>query len=167
MAVHLTSITSTFFVSLLNRLGCKPPPPEGFDLINTVQPVTLVDSDISLPVIATTMLCDVPATTGEQAVPGAGVLLADTGALPAGNYNVLITVGLKAVAGGCDFIVERRNAANAANVWRQVRNLNVNGLAMFEQQFQARLSINERIRVETAVGGTSTVEANIWVQLVQ
>lgn len=165
--VHLTSITNTFFVNLLNRLGVKPPPPEGFDLINTVQPVSIVDTDIQLPVITTSMLLDVPVTTGEKAAPGAAVVLADTGALPAGTYNIHVTAGLSQTAvGSADFAVQRRDAANAANIWRQVHMIQFTGQTDYQWSAQVKLAVNERIRLITENASLATIEANLWFQQV-
>ena len=161
----LSSITNTFFVNLINRLGVRPPPPDGFDLINTVQPVTIVDSDISIPAILTTQLLDAPFSGGLIATPAAGAVLADTGQLPVGTYLVLITAGIANLsATGADIIIARRNAANAADVWRQclVLNLGVTSLVVF--QATVKILANERIRVTEQLVGSASVEVNIWVQ---
>lgn len=159
----LASITATFFVNLINRLGVRPPPDEGFLLSNVVQPVSIVDADIAIPAVLTTQVLGTPFSTGIQAAPGAGVLLADTGVQPAGNYSVLILVGVRNVAGGCDFVIERRNAANAANIWRQVGTLHLTNNGTYQVSFTARLELNERFRIETDTGGTNTIEANLWI----
>lgn len=169
MAIHLTSITSTFFINLLNRLGCKPPPPEGFDLINTVQPVSIVDSDISLPIVATTIPIDTVFTNGEIASPAANVVLADTGALIGGNYNALVMVGGdQAAAWGFDFRLQRRDAANAVSIWSQVFQLTNNNEGFLVLPFTFRAQVNERLRVITANAATAgtTVQASIWLQQV-
>src|SRR5256885_292105 len=88
----LARITNTFFVSLINRLGIRPPPPEGFEISSVVQPVSIVDSDIAIPATVSTTLMDTPFTGGEIVTPAAGALLADSGSQPAGNYNVVITI---------------------------------------------------------------------------
>src|SRR2546427_13101136 len=89
----LARITNTFFVSLINRLGIRPPPPEGFEISSVVQPVSIVDSDIAIPAAVSTTLMDTPVTRGEIVTPPADALLADSGSQPVGNYNVDITVG--------------------------------------------------------------------------
>jgi len=162
----LFTISSTFFVSLLTRLGVKPPPSEGFSLINTVQPVSIVDIDTTLPVVTTSMLLGVPGTAGPLAAPAAGTLLATTGALNAGNYNVTVWVGLTTAAGAGDFIIARRNAADAADIWRQQNKLSDATEGTFARTFQASLSLNERFSVRVAAGGAANIESNIWYQLV-
>ncbi|MFI5176716.1 MAG: hypothetical protein ACHQKY_17790, partial [Terriglobia bacterium] len=109
MAVHLTSITNTFFVNLLTRLGVKPPPADGFDLINTVQPVSLVDSDITLPTFQSTQLIDTPFTAGVQVAPAIGTILADTLAQAGGNFVAYISLSCDSPANDiADMIVARR-----------------------------------------------------------
>lgn len=165
MPPSLSQITANFFVNLITRLGVRPPPDSAFLLSNVVQPVTIVDTDIAIPAVTTTQLLDGAFSQGVQAAPGAAVLLADTGPQVAGNYNVLILVGSpNAAGGGTDYIVERRNAANAANIWRQVGSL-TNGTqgVIVALAFQAKLLLNERIRVETSTGGTGAIEVNIFL----
>jgi hypothetical protein len=166
----LSKITNTFFTNLINRLGVRPPPESAFFLDNVVKMVSLVDSDIALQAVLTTSVLDVPATQGEVASPvGAGALLADTGALPAGNYSIVIMVGSEGSAAAVyDFRVQRRDAANAANVWSQQFMANVVGVDSYQFQFTARLLVNERIRVITKNAATVgiSVQANIWSQLV-
>src|SRR2546428_13281613 len=89
----LARITNTFFVSLINRLGIRPPPPEGFEISSVVQPVSIVDSDIAIPATVLTTLMDTPLTGGEIVTPAAGALLDDSGSQPACNYKVFITLG--------------------------------------------------------------------------
>jgi hypothetical protein len=165
----LARITNTFFVNLVNRLGIRPPPPEGFELTSVVTPVSIVDSDISVPVISTTQLLDTPATAGEQVAPAPGATLADTGQLAAGTYNLMVTCS-------CDFLtagtlalrISRRNAADAADVWTQLLTIASSGSSYLLFQVSVRLLVNERIRLLTAGASPagSTVGGNIWVQLV-
>jgi hypothetical protein len=160
----LTKITANFFVGLINRLGVRPPPEEAFLLSNVVQPVSIVDSDIALPAVVTTQLLGSSFSQGLAAAPVAGgVLLADTGPQPLGNFNVLILVGQNNTAGGADFIIERRNAANAANIWRQVFATTTTAPSPFVFSAQVHLELNERIRVITEIGGTGDIEANIFL----
>jgi hypothetical protein len=165
----LSRITATFFVTLINRLGVRPPPPNGFELISTVQPVSLVDSDITIPTQLTTALLDVPASTGIAASPAAGTVLADTGALPAGNYNIVVTIGINNAGAGTvgDFSIARRNAANNADVWAQAGSVALTGTNFIVFAGQVRLLLNERIRVVTITIATVNYQANIWQVLVQ
>jgi len=54
-------------------------------------------------------------TEGEQTNPAAAFVLADTTALPAGTYDIVLT-GMLTLAAGLRFDFQHRNAANAANI---------------------------------------------------
>jgi hypothetical protein len=160
----LSQISNNFFLNLINRLGVRPPPPESFLLSNVVQPVTIVDSDISLPAILTTQTLDTASSTGPQAAPAAGTLLADTGALSAGIFSFFVSIGINAGANQCDFILGRRNAANAAYVWRQQGCVSPTGIGFITFSFTAKMLASERLRIEelAAGGALTSVEANIF-----
>jgi hypothetical protein len=86
---------------------------------------------------------------GQVAAPGAAVVIADSGALPAGIYMAEITLGYSAVAAaGKHISVEHRNAANAANI-AQLGLCPGGGQVAFKIA-RVVLAANERIR---AVGG--------------
>lgn len=161
---YLSRITNTFFVNLINRLGVRPPPPEGFELSNIVQPVSIVDSDIILTAIASTQVLDTP-FTGGVTIAGASTVLADTGAQAAGNYSVRVTIGLLniAVAAVADFSIQRRNAADSVTVWEQALTLTPGTQSFFEATMIVRLLAGERLRVWSVGGSTSTLIANIWI----
>ena len=171
LSTHLSSISNTFFVTLLNRLGVRPPPADGFDLINVVQPVTLVDSDIVLPVQHSTQLLDLPFTAGELTAPAINTVLADTGPQISGNYQVLIFVNFFDSAAAAIPIVSlaRRNAANAADIWAQniYGNSSVAAPAGFNLTYQFRLVLqtSERLRLTNLVAGGALQKyhANIWL----
>lgn len=167
----LSHITNTFFVSLINRLGVRPPPPDGFDLINTVQPVSIVDSDISLNAVASTILLDTPFTTGVNVAPGIGTVLADTGAQLLGNYQVFCLMSVSDHAVFPSLGLERRDAANAANIWAQEFYITavaagVSSVISYQLSFRAQLQLNERIRVRNIVAGgaLSRYQVSIWLQ---
>lgn len=156
----LARITSTFFTSLINRLGVRPPPDEGYLLSNVVTPVSLVDSDITLSAQVTTLNCSSPATQGELAAPVAATLLADTGPLAAGTYNVLLMAG--ASIGGnfnIDFRLQRRDAANAATIWGQLFSINVNGAQNLVIPFRLTVADQERLR---AISVTNSIAASLY-----
>ena len=160
-------ITATFFTNLINRLGIRPPFDEGYILTNVVQPVSLVDTDISIPTTLTRVVLDVPFTAGETAAPGINVVLADTGALPAGDYNCRIMLGSDASsATTVDLRIQRRNAANAANIWVHRFALQQTAQNFYDIELTVTLVASERIRVITAAATVgNTVTANIWASL--
>jgi hypothetical protein len=161
----LSPITSNFFINLINRLGVRPPPPQAFELSNVVQPVSIVDSDVVLTAQATTQILGTPFTAGELAAPVAGTILADTGALviPA-NYAFFMMVSHMTAAGaGTDFTIQRRDAANAANIWSQLVTILQGGSDYFVQQIVATIAANERLRLVVKSNAVGTVQGSIWV----
>jgi len=162
----LANITNTFFVSLINRLGVRPPPSEGFLLSNVIQPVTLVDSDVALAAVTTSQLLNTPFTQGLVVTPGASALLADTGAQSAGNYLLMIMYSARDATNDPELQLQRRDAANAANIWTQylfgdyatLQTLHVLSL-------RVTLQLNERVRIIVTGAGSagSRYNANIWL----
>jgi hypothetical protein len=165
---ELVPITNNFFVNLINRLGLKPPPGLGWLFSTVVQPVSLVDSDVTLSAISTTQILDTPFTQGELGSPvGANALLADTGAQPAGNYSIFVIVaGDNAVAFGSDFRLQRRDAANAANIWSQELTIGTTGTPNFSISMTVTLALNERIRLITKAAATvgASIQGSIWLR---
>lgn len=161
----LARITATFFVNLINRLGVRPPPADGFLLSNVVQPVSIVDSDITLSAVVTTVLQDTPFTTGPQLSPAANTVLADTGALSAGTYQVRILASQDmAVANGVGSMkMQRRDSANAANIWEQSLATGQQGTCVVDLSMRIVLSTSERLRILSNVTSAGvTVQASIW-----
>jgi hypothetical protein len=167
--MELRDITSTFFVNLLSRLGVKPPPSAGFQLVNTVQPVSIVDQDVALNVIPSTSLLDTPFTNGVQVAPVAGTVIADTGAQPQGAYTLFITASIDSAGNDVfDCVIARRNAANTADVWLiQVATATGNVPASpFVLPVHIQLSVNERVVVRVGaknVAAGVNVLGNIWL----
>jgi hypothetical protein len=167
----LSAITNNFFLNLINRLGVRPPPPESFVLSNVVQPVSIVDTDVTLSAVATSQLIDTPFTTGIQAAPGANTILADTGVQAAGIYSLYCTLFAQDGVNLANLQIQRRDAANAVTVWAIVAPVSasagVNGLIQYAFQLRIVLLLNERVRIlNTNVGGAgSSYQANIWLAL--
>lgn len=161
----LSQISANFFVNLINRLGVRPPPPEAFLLSNVVQPVSLVDADIAIPTSSTTPKMDTPSTGGQVAAPANNTILADTGALAAGVYNVTIIMASDDIAPSSAFVaLERRDAANAANIWSQ---LFVTGSTLNPVlTLRVNISLNERIRARKQVNSSAatTYQVSIWIE---
>lgn len=99
-----------------------------------------------------------PYSEGELTNPLDEALTADTGALDRGNYEFLITVGASAAA---DVRIERRNAANGANVGNT---LVLKAPAGQSGQYRLLYSVDqgERVRVlmDDALTGTIAVGIN-------
>jgi hypothetical protein len=159
---RLLPVRGTAFQGLLARLGAAPNL-GGFALDTVVTPVSLVDSDISLNAVAATPLLNVPFTGGELVAPAAATRLADTGQLPAGNYNFLLMFSANDPNA---FRIRRRNATDAADVWTYRMQI---GTSIFHPMLQLRLVMlaNERLVIEnvTAGGATLVYQAVIFATL--
>lgn len=96
--------------------------------------------------------------------PGASALIADSGALPAGIYDLEIYVGYAdAAAAGKGLIVEHRNAANGATL-KQLGGT-VAGCSDFITITDYALILNERIRViAMAQAGAVNSEAFAFIR---
>ena len=165
----LTKITANFFVGLINRLGVRPPPEEAFLLSNIVQPVSIVDADISIPAISTSQLLDTPFTAGVLVAPAINTVLADTGPQVAGNYSIEVMLNFQDGAAVQQVALQRRDSTNAVNIWQQVffgtGNAAGNAGVLVLQNFRVVLQANERIRIINLVAGGagSLFDANIWL----
>jgi hypothetical protein len=163
----LAKITQTFFTDLINRLGIRPPFGQGFEISNVVQPVSIVDSGVTLSAISSTQTLDTGFSAGRITSPGANTIFADTGPLPAARYAVYLEIG-KHVSGtqGQDFAIQRRNAANSGNIWELIGTIYGGSMEIINRQFICQLQENERIRIISINAGTPgiVVEATIFVQ---
>jgi hypothetical protein len=165
----LSQITANFFLGVINRLGVRPPPSEAFLLSNVVQPVSIVDSDVALAAVATSQLLDTPFTAGRLVAPAANTVLADTGPQPAGNYLIFLMLTVTDGAGVNEFALERRNAANSANIWSHFFLTQGGAVSIVPLNllftFRIVLNLNERFRIEntTALSAGSPVQASIWL----
>jgi len=166
---QIARITATWFTALINRLGIRPPFSEGWEISNVVQPVSIVDSDISFSAVSTSQVMDTPFTAGVLAAPAAGTVMADTGAQNAGTYQLFIFISAGDGGVSPSANLQRRDAANAANVWEQ-RIFGVGsgptGLSGV-QPFSLRVILRDperiRVTVNAAAGAGSGYHASIWL----
>lgn len=102
-----------------------------------------------------------PKTEGEKTNPADDLLIADSGEVPnAGLYECIVSVGASAAA---DVAVQRRNAANAANVGDVVVLKVTGGNQTGQYRFLFKLEASERIRVimDDALTGTIAAAVNL------
>jgi len=166
----LSRITATFFTTLITRLGVRPPPPDAFELSNVVQPVSIVDADIALTAAVSEPLYGTPATAGEVAAPAGGTLLADTGVLVAGNFNIRVLLSVFEQLNDTSVLLQHRNAANGANIWEQRLYIDGSisqgtGVIPVDLSFADTFVLNERFRVvlgAAAAGAGSTYFCSIF-----
>lgn len=162
----IARITSTFFTNLINRLGIRPAFANGFMLSDTVLPVSLVDSDITLTSIVTPTILDTPATGGQLAAPVINTVIADTGALAAGNYSAYIVIAQDKSVSQNDYALQRRDSANAANVWTQLFSTRDAAQSVVVLTFAFTVLASERLRIIMNTAGAGTVQASIWTRVI-
>jgi len=101
--------------------------------------------------------------------PAVNTVLADTGPLPAGNYDVKAgwSWSNQTASAGCD--MQHRNAANAANLAEWPHNLQGDASvtnASFPITFGYTLALNERIRFQvTSANFSAASRVNTWIMV--
>ena len=142
----------TAIQNFINSLGLQGAVPT-MDAVPRVVPVAVVANPIPTTVTAAVA---VPFTSSDvhsdsTTTPGAGAVLADTGALPAGQYAVIVGWSGSSIAQLSQLQLQHRNAANAANltVWEfsftnVAGNLGIANSAPLV--FDYRIALNERLR---------------------
>lgn len=101
------------------------------------------------------------ASEGDKLNPGSLEVLADTGALAAGNYEMRVFAGTTLSS---SVLVQRRNAANAANVGVAPRLYTAANLTA-EYVFTFRLEASERVRVLMGEALTGTAHGAIQYEV--
>ena len=141
--LNLIQLPSDELAALLNDLGVIQPPGALY-LARTLQPVSIVDSRVSLEAVATPPEWDAEQSNGEQVTAVAGTILADTGQLAAGTYEFLFwSSHTEAGTNGVRF--QHRNAANSANISAHCFGLPNGGNIITSKTYT--LALNERVRI--------------------
>lgn len=139
------------WLSILTRLGITGL--ARWFLSDTVVPVALVDSSITLAATSSTPLIGVPATAGPQVLPAANFRLATTGPLPAGPYSMTFWISSSE---GNHFTVRRRNAADAADIWSfRYSSGGGFGPGLVVLSLRLLLAVNELVVVENLNAGAA------------
>jgi hypothetical protein len=104
--------------------------------------------------------------SGQATAPTAAQVVADTGALAAGVYDLEITLGFSGVlAAGKHLSVEHRNAANAANIAQL--GLAPAGTGGSVYLTRVVVALNERVRVVVgAVAGAVSEVAHATIRAI-
>lgn len=153
--IGVPNSAAVLWQAFLNKIGLRQDLP--LTLAQTVVPVAIIDSEISIPVSLSTPALGSPFTQGVIVAPAAGTLLADTGALNAGTSSWFIVASAVGSLDWGNLEVVRRNAANNADIWSQL---------CWSLQALWRISVvaNERIIVRNHSAGNAGIayEASIW-----
>lgn len=146
------------WLAILTRLGITGV--VRWFLSDTLVPVAIVDSEITLSATSTTPLLGTPASGGEIVAPAAGSTLATTGPLAAGVYSILIWIGISEAN---SLRIRRRNAADTADIW-SFRLPMIANTAVFIGPLRVSVAQNEAIRVDVIAlgGGGQVYQAEIF-----
>lgn len=166
--MSLKEIIPISFADLLNYFGIslQSQKDNTFVLRGDVLPTVIVGSVVPIQAISSPMTLDVPFTAGSLAAgAGANTVHADSGPQLSGTYAVTIMFGADATAGSdVDYYIQRRDAANAANIWQQEYSFKNSAQITGSLTFTMRLNTAERLRVlNKAVSTFTTEQVSIWL----
>lgn len=143
-------VTALGFPGLFTDLGIQAVPagPQ-FWLGDTILPVSLVNSQITLAAEAVPVLYNrAEIFDGQATAPAVGTVIADTGALTAGDYDVLLWITQAITAAQNQMNFEHRDAANAANIWLHLPIIGDGTTSqLLNAAFSVTLLADERLRV--------------------
>lgn len=143
--------------TLLDRLGVKAIVRHVYEPL--VLPVAIVDAAaVSLSATVTPQTLGLPVSQGIITAGAAGALLADTGQLAAGNWNIAVLLASTEPAGGTgNMVIARRNAANGADIWAEL-------LSAGYFSLRVTVALNERIlvRMNRVAAANIDYQASIW-----
>lgn len=162
-------VTANLFPGLLERLGVRLTQPRAplWYLADTIMPVSLVDSQITLQAIVETTAQQF-ATEGEKTAPAGGTILASTGQLVAGTFNFTVYGTFIDTVTDNGMTIGHRDPTDVSNNWLfTYRGASGNDPTSFRYDWTETVLENERIRVTTAVlgGAGSLFNAIIWRRL--
>jgi hypothetical protein len=126
-----------------------------------VQPVSLVDADISIPASNTLQTSPTTTSGGQLTNPAAAAVIADTGQLGAGNWTILVIMGSENVAAAAvsrSFDMQHRNAANGANIWANLISVGFAGGGNQIFAIRDTFAANERLRFIMGPTGSGALE---------
>jgi hypothetical protein len=109
----------------------------------------------------TTSYAQIQDSTGPQTNPTTATVLADSGALATGMYQVLVVAGCS-VAAKMD--IQHRNAANGANVSDSVT---IRLAAGQSAEFALKFAINSQERIRVLPQASITGEAEAAIQVIR
>jgi len=166
--MSLKEIIPVSFGDLLNYFGIslQSQKDNSFVLHGDVLPTVIVGSVAPILAISSPMTLDVPFTAGSLAAgTAANTVHADSGAQLSGQYAVTILFGCDATAGSDqDYYIQRRDAANAANIWQQEFGFKNSTQLNGQLSFTMRLNTGERLRVLNKMISTFTTEqVSVWL----
>ncbi len=151
---------------LITQYGLIPVPADWF-LSNLVVPVTLVGATTSLPIQTSPTIMTNFASEDAKSSPAAGVLLADTEPLDAGDYLFYVDVSWAQNQALSLVLLQLRNATNTGNIWEQeIISATNSDWENLSRPITWTLLQSERLRVLTGTNMTGRHYASIrWRRL--
>ena len=156
-------IPSTELRALLTSFGVVTPPAL-WELNNTVQPVSIIDSRVNINAVLTPRIWTQRASAGEQTAAPIGTRHFDTGQLAAGTWEVQWYLSSQADEA---FRLKTRNAADTADVnsiWVGAR---ISGNSTMLHVMIFKVALNERIVMENITSLAAGVESQAVAWLFQ
>jgi len=155
------------FTNVFTRLGIQAVPAGNqWFLSDTLIPVSLVDSDITLNALVQRPV-QVWVSEGVKVAPANNIILADTGQLPTGTRTFVFLLHAQNNQLSSQWALEHRDAANAATLNSMVFGQDAGGnegAVDFICEFTIAIAQDERLRVRQVVTATaaSTIQASIF-----
>ncbi len=146
--------------ALLTAFGVVTPPAL-WELENSVQPVSIVDSRVALQALQTPLIWGIRQSAGEQTAAPANTRHFDTGQLAAGTWDIQWWLSAQADEA---FRLKQRNAADAADVNSIWIGCRISGTNSMLRSMVFKVAVNERIVMEniTAIGAGVESQAVVW-----
>ena len=154
-------IETEAFSQLQRDLGIRWSAQDGFWLVDTVIPVALVNSQISINAVTQPGILANNATVG-WAQHALNAVIADTGALNVGNYELEVILSWAEDTNSVHMDLQHRNAANSGNITQHRFAFYANTQTGFQNiVYRTTKSVvqNERIRVQVLGAGFSVGQA--------
>lgn len=163
-------ILSQGFPQLFAALGIQaiPSGPQWW-LSDTIVPVSLIDTQVALRTRVTGVIYDrTEIFDGSGVAPAVLTVIADTGNVVAGSYDIQIYTSAFSGTAGARMDVQHRNAADTANIWTHLLLIaggTSNGL-IANMKFAVTLLEDERVKVivNAAFGAGDVVSATIMAK---
>jgi len=161
---------SRSFPDLLQDLLADPRDQTEFGLDNIVRPVTIINSQIDIPVAVGSILWGTPVSAGQQAAPAINTVLADSLALAGGPINLKVSISLQDGLTQQIVALQRRDVANAVTLWERrwytgTGAGSANGLNLdFEHADTVVAGERLRVIILVAAGAGSLYFADLWAQ---
>lgn len=153
------------FTNVFTRLGIQAAPAGSqWFLSDTLIPVTLVDSDITLAASVADP-AETMSTQGLLAAPVANTLAADTGQLAAGKYKFVWHLSIRDGVNNNNMTISHRDAPNTGSNFDLIILHDLGDVQQHDQgSFVIDILQNERVRIVVGANSGAGSEYTAWIQ---